>query len=356
MPKSLFALEPHQTTRVDGVRTTVWRRAQKILNNRIGKVAAKPPVQQSLPSPSNAYDRALDFEVGLGDTTPPKWWDDYISRLQSDPDPAYRTTPEILDRIETARGPAVVAWLPINADSKTARVSGSESETLYIFDEETSQVLGYVLLNCMTEKSIARSFGEDEFADFRFRRRYSGVDYTGIGHLWNPPDSIEDGDAEYVDALPAEELRRVVWAAGRADFRGKGIIDKDDKYIPNYSLLPKHAPDDKTIRKEMEVWRKEIQKDKEGMLESYSYETPFVDFVRVDDSMWGQGIGKAMYIYAAKRLGTEGRMLQASSVQTDFGEDLWKSLIKNHPESIKTVMLPRGLEQKPTPVHHLDFR
>ena len=331
-------LSPVRITRADGVATTVWRKddtapgKSRILSGKAPAVAA-PPVRSGHP-----VDFAMEFDTeNLPDVVEPEWWNEYVADSQKT-DVGFESTPELLDVIPSPIGDIAVVWQPTSHDEidTTLRNSGFESSGLYLISAETGERVGFVKTTCMSDESYAVSFGTDEFAEFRYQKRYSGKYYRDLGFDGYVDERRErDEKPEDIDAF-----NRQLWATATGDLRGS-YRTQEGEYIADYELKAKHAPDDKTVRKDLKKYRTMISKNVQEALAYYSSEHPHVDFSEVDNEIRGQGFGTAMYVYAAKRLAVENRVLRGSGLQSPEAEALWNRISNNASENVVPVELTR---------------
>jgi hypothetical protein len=279
----------------------------------------------------------------------PEWWDKY--KTDAEADGQLSITPELLDVIDSPMGKLAVIWqdeAQTNKERDLSLGSGFRCNVSYYKSFDTGKTVGYVKMTYMDEKSVERTFGNDEFTAYRWTSRYGGERYPFS-------DNYHNGDPTYGERnLTGEELlekRRQVWLIAQKNM-GEGITNAEGKYIPSYNLSEKNIPDDKTVAKDLKIFTKEINK---AIKERKRYfETPYVDYSRVERPLSGQGYGAALYVYTAKKLAQQGKILRGSGIQSGSAQTLWENFTKHFPENITTVKLSDRGKRKTAPA--LDFR
>lgn len=67
----------------------------------------------------------------------------------------------------------------------------------------------------------------------------------------------------------------------------------------------------------------------------------------VSETLRGRGYGSALYLYAAKQLGTTGRRLTRGTIQSPDAMDLWNNLLKHYPKFVPTTVRPGTVSRPP---------
>ena len=284
------------------------------------------------------------------DGAKPDWWAEHEqSALDHKLIP---TKPELLDVIDSPVGKLAVVWQQVShskTDKGVVLGSGMGLNVCSYRSFETGEEVGYVKMTYMDKESVERSFGNDEFTPYRWQDRWSGDTYPFNDDDENGKQGVY-GDRD----LKGEELkakRREVWLAAQRHM-GHGITDKNGKYFANYNLSRDNIPDDETVNKDLKMFSTRVRKE---MKEKQGYwKVPNVDYSHVDDSIKGKGFGTALYVYTAKKLGTQGKVLRASGLQSDDAQATWGRFAKHFPDNITSVTLTNRGEKHKTPA--LDFR
>lgn len=90
----------------------------------------------------------------------------------------------------------------------------------------------------------------------------------------------------------------------------------------------------KQLRKYERAERKRAQ-------ERFAYHrVPYIAYASVAEDLRGNGIGTALYRYAAELLGQRGMMLRASTCQTEYAERLWDRIAATMPQLVEMVTVP----------------
>lgn len=281
--------------------------------------------------------------------TPPAWWKQYQEDAMNDK--SLPVTPELLDVIDTPAGPVAVVWQDESHDSGDKGVtlgSGMNLAVCYFKSVDTGETLGYLKLCSVDKASTERSFGKDEFTPFRWASRFRGSSYP-----FN--DGMESEAGVYGERnLTGDALiqkRREVWLAFSKDTKAS-VTDAEGNYVSYYNLGAEHVPDDKTVAKDMKVFYKNMSKTMKDR--NAYYATPFVDFSRVEDPLKGKGFGAALYVYGARKLGQQGKVLRGSGLQSDEAQSLWGRFTKHFPHNVSSIKLASSGEPTIAPI--LDFR
>jgi len=274
----------------------------------------------------------------------PQW----LNQLNKDNETDENNQSEIIDVIDTNAGKLAVVWNEIpdkSSDRYVVFKRGFNLNSIEYRDLETGEIKGYLKATYVNDESSERSFGNDEYSALRdYTSRHLGTGIFEINYdelneendeIITPNDFLNDDDKRI-------EAKKKVWAnAYRTmyetpeSFKERDDLDPRDKI--HYNLTEKYAPDDeekldKEISKINEKFKK-LQDDKKK-----SYNTPFIDYSRLDDSLRGQGLGTSMYVYASRKLSEKGLGLSASGTQTEEAQKAWKRMAtdKRLPITVKT--------------------
>lgn len=340
MPKN--NLIPIAITRSDGVATTVWRKRSNVSDKVTTLGKNSPPSSHRTTKPS--IDQALNFNPHeVADLPQPNWWQQFSHESQTNKN-GLVSTPELLDMISSPIGDLAVIWQPQSQDDKdkfTSLDSGMDISQLLFKSVEGGEQVGYIKLSAMTDAAMARAFGTDEFAAFRYRDRYGNGSYQ----------SLTSGDQTFTPSeLP--EIRKQVLIDALSDYN-KGI-EVDGVHLMYYNITMEQLPDDAKVIEHLEEFKALGADAMKESRERFSDQRPFVDYSQITDELQGTGLGTAMYIYAAKRLGKEGKTLRGSGSQSSKALDLWDRFRANFPDNVSTVEIEWYGNQSVLPI--LDFR
>jgi hypothetical protein len=282
----------------------------------------------------------------------PQWWNKYRENALADK--AFPTDPKLLDIIDSPIGKLAVIWQDTSQDERQKTLINSKGMGLYSCyynSVETGERVGYVNMAYMDKDTLKRSFGDDEFAAFRYQEEWSGSSYDLTD--WD----ADDDDDNYVPAysgLTGEALlekRREVWlGAMKADHNS--VTTTDGKYVEYYNLDKEHVPDDETVKKDLDKYSKAIHKNLKK--NSSYFTTPYVDYSKVDSKLAGKGLGSALYIYTARALAQKGKVLRGSGIQSNEAQALWGRFKHTLPLNTRKMELIMNGEKKK--YFALDFR
>jgi hypothetical protein len=305
---------------------------------------------------SEAAQAALSAELTWSGTTP-KWLGETAKKQKE----LFGTEPKILAVIPSPLGELAVVWENDSVDSSdigVERERGYEVNRITFNHLKTGEKVGYLKMGSMNEASHARSFGDDEWADFAWAEDALGGSY-GFSNWERRPNG------EYVDLPDVRNMtgdeklaaKKKIWASSFAAIK-VSPPDFDSSQLPWGSLVnlkPEHAPQDEAkLDKDLTVVRKNLHKQALTML-SYHAE-PSIDYIQVDDRLRGKGMGHALYIFGARMQADKGRVLRASGIQTDQAKKSWK-LMKKLGLPIRTMTKKTGSARQPTSEYFvLDFR
>lgn len=287
----------------------------------------------------------------------PTWWKKHEAEASSHPELPSRTA--LLDVIDTPAGKVAVVWQEIShRDKDTGMIadSGMTVQTYNYLDFNSGENLGYVNLSNRDARSFTRSFGSDEFANFRYHQRFTGSILGLKGR-----EAFKSGDRGpgfhnlQGDALV--EKRREVWLKmRRRSDRGpipSGYNLPDGTWVSPYHIDEEHLPDDETVARELREMSALLDVGVKADMKHFA--TPFVDFSRVEGPLGGKGYGSTLYIYAARHLAGRGLALRGSGIQSDSAQDLWQRFRQTIPQHVKSMKL-RYKQGKPQDYPTLDFR
>lgn len=265
--------------------------------------------------------------------------------------------PELLDVVDSPVGRLAVVWEGVSQDVKDEAVldSGYCLQSIQFRSWESGEVLGFVKVSSMNEESFRVSFGDDELAEFRYADRYRGVNCGFADVAVSGPGRFLLGDR----GLFGEDLlvkKRQVWLAvqqyGKMGDSSTVVYDEDGKSLMSYQVSEDHVPSDVKVDADLQVFREQIAVE---MREKQAFfEVPYIDYSRVSESLKGKGFGSALYVFAARRLAVDGKVLRGSGIQTEEAKALWGRLGKLFPGRVSFLSSSYRGEVKVNPV--LDFR
>lgn len=277
----------------------------------------------------------------------PSWWKEYQETSLNDAELPSKT--ELMDVVDSPMGKLAVVWEEQSQDDVDRDVtldSGMGVNVCKYKSFETGETVGHVSLTHMSDDSVERSFGNDEFTPFRWQDRYSGSSY-GFRYDDEMKTLFEGEMTEEKKIL----IRRKLWVSVHKAER-VSVPDGDGKYTESYNLTEKNLPDDKTVKADLRKFANrfnKVTKEKRAY-----YATPYVDYSEVNNELKGKGFGAGIYVYAARKLGERGQVLRGSGLQSDSAQSLWNKFAKNLPANTSTISLTYDKQKSDSPV--LDFR
>lgn len=287
--------------------------------------------------------RALEANLGW-EGEKPSWWAEYAATVEGQ---EASCTPELLDMIDTPEGPVAVVWLensPKPRDQNAVTQDGMRLNYLGFYHPGTQDYLGYVKMIFVDEETKKAAFGEDELAPYRWGERYAGGLYVDLP----APEEWAASSEEEKD-----EFRRELWRAATRE-SGEGIMHEGE-WIPPYRMSDAYIPaNPERIKHDLDTLHAPRFLKRQQEQEEY-FKLPFVDFSRMEDPLKGKGYGSAAYVYTARRLAQEGKVLRASGTQSGEAQTTWGRFRARFADNVKTVYLKDGRGKK---IGHslLDFR
>lgn len=318
----------------------------------MGFVASQPskPADPVITNPLVA--RAADSSL-VWDGVKPAWWAGYRSELMSHPDAA--TEPKLVDVVDSPVGPLAVVWQDECYDRSELSMSFDSAigmQVCYFKSVETGATLGYIRVASMSDETIERSFGDDEFTAFRFRSRFGGTRYP----FQDEPDvsgapGLRGGQRNLSgDALV--QKRREVWLTAHQDL-DVPVRGADGGVIPSYRLSERDVPaDEAEVRRSLAEMADVIREDMK--VKRAYHGTPYISYSSVEGPLRGKGFGSALYVYTARMLGSQGKAVRASMNQQPSAERAWQKLVKSFPQQSKRMTIVNNDESLRVAV--LDFR
>jgi len=288
---------------------------------------------------STAAENALSMDM-----TPkpaPKWLAPSAKKQKE----LFGSEPEYLGTIQTDAGELAVVWQQdsiMGNDISVQLERGYETSQLTLNDPKTGEQMGYIKLGSQTKESLERSFGTDKYREFVWASDALGGFY-GITEIntkdWSTSVPVrEKTGAELLDA------KKKLWlAAHKFTHDVPKSIDPDvlRTYGGLSRLEEKDAPDDENvIAKDLETPRRKLAKQMKEI--TGWHDDPIIDYIELERPLRGKGTGQALYILAARKIATKGRVLRASGIQTNAAQATWKRMADN-------PKLPTGTRTKANP-------
>lgn len=291
-----------------------------------------------------AVNSALDYQG-----VKPQWWKKFEGDAITNP--SLPTKPELVDVIDSPVGALAVVWenqSQHHLDVTFNVRNGGGLHSCTYRSMETGEELGHIKMEYTDDSTFKRTFGDDEFTPFRWHEQRSGIlygiTYGADGEMGKLKEGTTEGD------LVA--LRRQIWLTARKHITGGMVVtDEHGKPVPN-NQIHNHMPDDSAIAADMKNFARQLN----SSIAEYKRVTavPVVHLSRVERPLEGQGFGSALYVYAARMLGKQGKVLRASQYQQPAATAMWDKLEEKLPEHVKSFEFEiYGETQAP---RVLDFR
>lgn len=309
--------------------------------------------------------QALTSDLNYTGKTP-KW----LSQLQKDSKAVYGAgnEPKIIDVIDSPAGPLAVVWANQTLRKNDASIineRGFNIREISLVSMKSGENQGYLKAAFVDDDSCKRSWGDDEYSGIRYLDEYDGhnfgiKEYADVQRDKNGKIS-KNADFTKIDILKAAktpeerfEAKKKIWAASASALKFS-VKDDEGNYIPYYNLNASHAP---KTEAEIDEALKPVQKAGSKKLEDFKkdFKNPYVDFARTNDAVQGQGLGSAMYIYTARMLGKENKILRGSGLQSDSAKGAWEGLSKDARLPIGKMTQYYSKSDTPSVCPVLDFR
>lgn len=309
---------------LNGVRPEVAQMYKEYVASQVIKTK---PMQSTNPAINSALQSPLKWEG-----VKPSWWDEYVAEAEANP--FLPVSPELIDIIDSPVGQLAVVWQEESHSESDINVNlsgGFNLKVCYLKSVDTGEILGHLNMGSVTEESFERSFGDDEFSSFRWGSRFLGRNYGfdkyNDDKVWG--DRNLTGDALL-------EKRREVWVK-YSQTQGNGLRDSEGKYVSAQNITKEHLPSDEVVKKDLKKFTAVLNNTIESR--KSAYDTPFVDYSNVEDSIKGKGLGTALYVYSARMLAKQNQTLRGSGVQSDDAQEVWGRFRELFPKNVKTVDL-----------------
>lgn len=317
-----------------------------------GKVYDNPVTDQAINS-SLTYDGSV-----------PRW----LKNLKDDGSKAFGSGfgAEIVDVVSIDGVDYAVVWNNYSMkpnDFYMQKESGYRIASLEYRHMDSGVVEGYVKANFVDDDSLHHSFGDDEFSSFRSYQMRHYVKILDVVDVVDETFGVSYGvfPAPYDENSSAEDrvrAKKALWANVYKAIRK--VPDGVDMKMLNYNmenLSEKDAFDDEESLDAGIAYAKEIV-DAEHDKFVLSKNVPFVDYSLLEDSLRGKGVGSSLYVYAARMLGKENKVLSGSGIQSDDALGLWKRLAADKRMNVDVVSRRYAVKNLDRTSQHLalDFR
>lgn len=307
--------------------------------------------------------QALTADLNYTGPTP-RW----LSKMQKEAKESYGAgnEPKIIDVIDSPAGPLAVVWSPQSLRSNDAHLineRGFNLREISLVGMKNGENKGYLKAAFVDDESCKKSWGDDDFTAIRYMDEYDGSS-LGITEYpkRTPGEKFKKGEEfKKIDILksaktPEEALlaKKKIWAGSSRALK-LPVEDKEGNYVAYYNVNVDHAPE---TEEEIDAALKPVHKAAGRQLDNFKkdFRTPYVDFASTNESVRGAGLGSAMYIYTARMLGKENKILRGSGLQSESAKGAWEGLSKDKRLPIGKLTQNWSKAEKPSVVPVLDFR
>lgn len=261
------------------------------------------------------------------DGTEPAGWSSYVDECQSHPERP--GTPELLDVIPSPEGPLAVTWFHDSQDWNDITAPGEDGMRIHrvgLYSLTQKKDLGAVKVAYVDEEVTRQSFGDDELKLYRWAERYNSSFHEEVPTpaAWSQMTGEEQS-----------EVRRKIWAEM---MRARRVITvHEGKTISYQDITVEHAPatDREVVQAMKRMFLPTLKKEQKAQAASYAI--PFIDRSSTEPELRGKGYGTAMYVYAARRLAQDGKVMKASGVQSPEAKRLWDRFQARFPNNVNPL-------------------
>lgn len=297
---------------------------------------------------------------------PPRW----LSKMQQDSRDIYGpgNEPQIIDVIDSPAGPLAVVWSKQSLRSNDTHLineRGFNLREISLVSMQDGDNHGYVKAAFVDDESCKKSWGNDEYTSIRYMDEYDGHSFGTKEYVDPPRDAkgkLKKGEEfKKIDVLenaktPEEVLaaKKKIWAASYSALK-LPVNDEQGNYVASYNVNAAHAPQ---TEEEIETAMKPVRKITDRKLDDFKkdFRNPYVDFSRSGEKIQGTGLGSAMYVYTARMLGKENKLLRGSGLQSGSAVTAWEGLAKDKRLPVKKLTQHWSKADKTSVVPVLDFR
>ena len=299
---------------------------------------------------SAATETALTADLQPLDQQPAWIWE-HTSRLQQE---LFGVTPQVIATVDSPLGPLAVVWEEATVEPNDLV---SEVEDGYLISRisyrtmATGELVGYLKTTSMSEESISKSFGDDEWRGLRYSRTRESFYPMDREHV--------KGARDYDPRQSAEDFKRSRVEPPALDSREKlaEFVSKAQSHFRSYSDTTPTFMDEDQLRGEVS----RLQEIANGNLDRYraSFEEPFIDYIKLDrEELRGQGLGASLYVFMARKQAERGLSLRASGLQTPEAEKSWSRMAADtrFPIRVGNTLYQDRNNRKVSASYFLDFR
>ena len=269
-------------------------------------------------------------------------------------------SPEIVDVIESPVGPLAVVWSKNSTeeDDKFPQSKGFLVSELSFRKFKNGEIVGKLNVDRVNDESAVRAFGNDKWSSMQYAEKAIGVSF---GLKERVPDESTGRTKEVLTFDIAQtddeilQTHKRIWAMShrglplypnsitrrikelRKDPQGTDTEElRSLSRLELYNLTANEAPDTiqeidkdlKQIRKKTDKLYKDFKKD---------HSAAVISWVTISKDLRGSGFGSALYMYAGRMMGREGKTLSSSGLQSDSAIRTWERFSAN--SDIPTVKI-----------------
>jgi len=310
----------------------------------------------------HALNSSLEYDGPI-----PQWFQeiDDFKNYQNFLMPRGYKSPEIIDVIEDENlGKLAVIWEDDSLSSRDLTIQierGCHMSRLVYRDFNTGELKGFLTTEWADDSSVKRSWGEDEWSALCYCNEWEGSSFGMEQDPFNEVKYSPYRSPLLKDDTDKERLikKSLIWAKAH---KGLNLLPESvDRSSLPWGMLINLSED--MAPKDEKILDKELKKVQDRASELYSqfkenHSTPTVDYVSLNDSHKGNGLGVSLYIYTARMLKQKGLYLSESTIQTEGSQAVWRRILgdKNIPKSLGKKSYSKNNTYDTSTTGRVDFR
>lgn len=281
----------------------------------------------------------------------PAWILKQTSQLQQE---LFGVTPQVIATVDSPLGPLAVVWEEATVDPNDIV---SEVEDGYLMSRiayrtlDRGELVGYLKTTSMTEESVGKSFGNDEWRGLRYARARESFYPMDLSHVqgernYSPHQSAEDFQISTIDPPDLADREKLVEFVSKVQIHFQDYSDRSPAFMEDGELRDELA---------------RLQEVANQNLDNYlaSFKEPLIDYIKLDrDELRGQGLGASLYVFMARKHAERGLPLRASGLQTPEAKKSWDHMAADprFPVRVSNSLYQDRSRRKVSTGYILDFR
>ncbi len=238
----------------------------------------------------------------------------------------------LADNAERARAIAELTRDAMAENDVHIEIEGGYNINRVTFNElSTGKEVGYLKMAHMDERSLTRSFGDDEWQVFAWADEARGGSF-GFSQYKSPKLDDFTKETKLRENLSPEErleAKRKLWASSH---KALGQLPAGfDRSLLTWgdpiNLKPENSPaSEEALDKDIDKLRTILSRELAHKIEWHG--TPNIDYIRLAPELQGAGMGHALYVFGARRQAKDGKAIRASGIQTPEAQKSWNRMKK----------------------------